>query len=104
MAVCALELISGAKDDKTARTAGLVSLVLVACKSVLEAATGRMFLAFLHPDLLGIPIAVSHLGGVLAGCGNLAAAECKRNGRLRRESGYDASSMSIASAATFSEA
>ncbi len=68
MAVCALELISGAKDDKTARTAGLVSLVLVACKSVLEAATGRMFLAFLHPDLLGIPIAVSHLGGVLAGC------------------------------------
>ncbi len=68
MAVCSLELIFGDEAGSGSRRAGMISLAMVAGKSVLEAVSGRMFLGFLHPDLLGIPIAAAHLGGVSAGC------------------------------------
>ena len=63
MAICAFELIGDA--DKTSRRAGMISLGLLTAKCLFEAATGRMFLQFLHPDLLGTPIAISHIGGLL---------------------------------------
>ena len=63
MAICAFELIGDA--DKTSRRAGMISLGLLTAKCLFEVATGRMFLHFLHPDLLGTPIAISHIGGLL---------------------------------------
>lgn len=63
MAICAFELIGD--SNKTSRRAGMISLGLLTAKCLLEAATGRMFLQFLHPDLLGTPIAISHIGGLL---------------------------------------
>ncbi len=63
MAICAFELIGD--SDKTLRRAGMISLGLLTAKCLFEAATGRMFLQFLHPDLLGTPIAISHIGGLL---------------------------------------
>ncbi|MBE0535764.1 MAG: rhombosortase [Phycisphaerae bacterium] len=68
MGICSLELITGMQADRKARVTGLVSLALVTVKSIIEALTGKMFLGFLHPDLLGIPISVAHIGGLLAGC------------------------------------
>jgi hypothetical protein len=63
MAICAFELIGD--SDKTSRRVGMISLGLLTAKCLFEVATGRMFLHFLHPDLLGTPIAISHIGGLL---------------------------------------
>jgi rhomboid family GlyGly-CTERM serine protease len=68
MAICSLELISDPNSKRSARLTGFVSLGLVVAKCIFEAVTGEMFLGFLHPDLLGVPIAISHMGGVISGC------------------------------------
>lgn len=61
MAVTALELIVA--GDK----AGWPCLLLVAGKALWETLTGHVFFEFLHFGLMGSPIAVSHLGGVIGG-------------------------------------
>jgi rhomboid family GlyGly-CTERM serine protease len=63
MAVSALELMARPES----RRAGLAALLLVAGKSLLEAATGSVLFAGLHLGYIGAPIAVCHLGGVLGG-------------------------------------
>ena len=68
MAICSLELITDPNSKRNAKLMGFVSLGLVVTKCIFEAVTGKMFLGFLHPDLLGIPIAISHMGGVISGC------------------------------------
>jgi len=49
------------------RSAGLASLVLVAGKSLIGAATGSAFFTDLHLGDIGVPVAVCHLGGGLGG-------------------------------------
>lgn len=65
MALAAVEMICRA--EKRERIAGWCALSLVVGKSAVEAATGQVALAFLHFDLMGVPIAVCHAGGALAG-------------------------------------
>ena len=67
MAVCALEMITSKSKDRTARWFGVISLVVVVAKSLYEALTGHMFLEFMHFGMMGSPVAISHLGGVI-GC------------------------------------
>jgi len=61
MAVSALEMIQ--RGDRW----GWGCLALVAGKSIWEAAPGQVFFAWLHFGLLGTPVAVCHLGGVVGG-------------------------------------
>lgn len=65
MAVSALEMIAGARGRTAEWRIGWISFVLVLSKAFYELITGRMFLEFLHFGLLGSPVAVSHVGGVL---------------------------------------
>lgn len=67
MTICALEMLTAKDSDRTMKIAGIVSLSLVAVKSIYEAATGHMFLEFLHFNMMGSPVAVSHIGGVAGG-------------------------------------
>jgi hypothetical protein len=53
--------------DRTTRIIGIVSFVLVAGKAVVEALTGNVVLGFLHVGSVGLPVAVCHAGGALAG-------------------------------------
>ena len=65
MALAAVEMIRRA--EKRERIAGWCALALVVGKAAIEAATGQVALAFLHFDLMGVPIAACHAGGALAG-------------------------------------
>ena len=67
MTICALEMLTAKDSDKTMKIAGTISLILVIAKSIYEAATGHMFLEFLHFNMMGSPVAVSHIGGVAGG-------------------------------------
>jgi len=67
MVVCGLEMLVGRDSDRAMKIAGVVSILLVAVKSVYEAVTGHMFLEFLHFGMMGSPVAVSHIGGVAGG-------------------------------------
>jgi rhomboid family GlyGly-CTERM serine protease len=62
MAVSALEMIHQGE-----RRVGWTCLALVAGKSIWEAATGQVVFSFLHFGLMGTPVAVCHLGGVVGG-------------------------------------
>lgn len=61
MTIVALEMI--AAGDRI----GWGFLAAVAVKSVWEACTGHVVFEFLHFGLMGVPIAICHLGGVLGG-------------------------------------
>ncbi len=63
MAFSALEMIRSDRNRKL----GLSCIALVLAKSIFELVTGEVFFVALHRDLCGIPVAASHLGGVLAG-------------------------------------
>jgi len=65
MAVSALEMILDASGDATTRRVGWLSLILVLGKAMFEAFTGKMFFHFLEFGLLGQPVAISHLGGIV---------------------------------------
>jgi rhomboid family GlyGly-CTERM serine protease len=65
MAVQALELGLSREGDAKARRFGLICFSLLVLKVVLEALTGKVFLAILHFGLTGLPISTCHLGGVL---------------------------------------
>lgn len=63
MAISALEMIKG----KTIKT-GVICLAIVFTKSIIEAVSGNVLFSFLHFGLMGLPVASTHLGGVLGGC------------------------------------
>jgi len=63
MAFYALEMMRSDRHRKL----GLFCIALVLAKSIFELVTGEVFFAALHHDLCGIPVAASHMGGVLAG-------------------------------------
>jgi len=65
MAICGLEMI-GVKE-KSISIAGMVCMCLLIGKCVFENFTGTMFFNFAHPDLIGVPIAMSHAGGLIGG-------------------------------------
>jgi rhomboid family GlyGly-CTERM serine protease len=64
MGVSAMELAVQGKDA-TLRRAGVICLLFVVGKSLLEAGTGKMLFSFLHCGLMGSPVAVSHAGGLI---------------------------------------
>ena len=68
MAVTSLEMIFGADSDTTQKRAGIISLALLVAKSVYEMISGQMMFGFIYGGLIGSPIAVSHIGGVIGGC------------------------------------
>ena len=84
MAVCALEMIKSKGTDSAVRWFGLVSLVVVLGKSLYEAFSGHMFLEFMHFGLMGSPVAISHLGGVIGGIGMFIIVNCFER-RLKNE-------------------
>lgn len=53
--------------DRVMRRMGVATLFAVAAKSAWEACTGHVLFEFLHFGSVGTPIAVCHLGGVVAG-------------------------------------
>jgi rhomboid family GlyGly-CTERM serine protease len=63
MVISALGMIGRKENVK----AGLLCLVIVVSKSIYEAFAGDVLLSFLHFDLCGTPLVVSHAGGVLGG-------------------------------------
>ena len=65
MAITALEMIR--KDDGLGRRYGWIALGLVISKSVIEALSGQVLFSWLHFGLVGDPVAICHLGGVLGG-------------------------------------
>ena len=67
MTICALDMLTARDSDKTTKIAGAISLFLVIAKSIYEAAAGHMFLELFHFNMMGSPVAVSHLGGVAGG-------------------------------------
>ena len=68
MAVCALEMMRNVSSNKSVQRFGGLCLVLLIGKCIFEAFTGKMFFNFVHSDLIGSPVAMSHVGGVLGGC------------------------------------
>lgn len=76
MAVTSLEMIFDSDSDTTQRRAGMISLGLLLAKSVYEMITGEMMFGFIYGGLIGSPIAVSHIGGVIGGCGMYAIFNC----------------------------
>ena len=67
------------------RTSGLASLVLVAGKSLIEAATGSAFFTEVHLGDIGSPIAICHLGGVIGGAAAWASFRRRPVPPLREE-------------------
>lgn len=68
MAVSSFEMIMCSNTDKARRNAGLISFGLLTAKCIYEAVTGNIFFGFLHPDLIGTPVVLSHAGGMIGGC------------------------------------
>jgi len=66
MAVSALELALG-RAGAGLRRAGVILLAIVAVKSGIEAWTGECVLDFIHMGRMGVPVAISHAGGLVGG-------------------------------------
>ncbi|MDP7421585.1 MAG: rhombosortase [bacterium] len=67
MAVCALEMINSPSNDRTVRKAGFWCLGLLSAKCLVETVTGTMVFTFAHGSLIGSPIALAHVGGIIGG-------------------------------------
>ena len=65
MAIWALECLQS-KERDTAIVGG-VTLAVVLGKSLYEALSSQMLFSFMHNSLIGQPISVSHLSGILGG-------------------------------------
>lgn len=63
MAISALELM----EDNNNFKLGLVFLLIVCIKSIIEVMTGNAIFSFLHMEQCGTPIAICHAGGVIGG-------------------------------------
>ena len=66
MAVSALDLALGRAGEGLQR-AGVILLAIVAVKSGIEAWTGECVLDFIHMGRMGVPVAISHAGGLVGG-------------------------------------
>lgn len=71
MAVAGIMMLR--EKDQTARRQGGCLLAVVVLKSLIEASTGRILLESLHRGFLGVPVASSHLGGILGALSMLGA-------------------------------
>lgn len=67
MAITGLELIRRYPKGDFLHKTGLIYFLTVFIKSIIEAYTGQVLFAELHFGDVGLPIAESHLGGVLGG-------------------------------------
>jgi rhomboid family GlyGly-CTERM serine protease len=67
MAISALEMISDREANRSRKWTGILCLALVTGKSLFEFATSHVAFSFLHFGLMGAPVAVCHLGGVIGG-------------------------------------
>ncbi len=66
MALYAMMLIKMGRNSPLYRI-GQISLAVVLLKSLIELGTGQMVFDFMHTDKIGVPVAASHLGGVVGG-------------------------------------
>jgi rhomboid family GlyGly-CTERM serine protease len=64
MAVWALECIAESRN-KTTQRMGWITLGIVLGKALIEAVYGGVVFAFMHGNLMGQPIGISHLSGIL---------------------------------------
>jgi rhomboid family GlyGly-CTERM serine protease len=64
MAVWALENMVETQD-KTCHRVGWITLAIVVGKALIEAIHGSAVFAFMHGNLMGQPIGISHLSGIL---------------------------------------
>ncbi|MBE9504395.1 MAG: rhombosortase [Proteobacteria bacterium] len=67
MAITGLELIRRYPKGDFLHKTGLIYFLTVFVKSIIEATTGQVLFAGLHFGDVGLPIAESHLGGLLGG-------------------------------------
>jgi rhomboid family GlyGly-CTERM serine protease len=67
MAASGMDLVRASRGWDATRWTGLFTLGLAAGKSVVEAITGQVLFAFLYFGLVGTPLVMCHLGGVLGG-------------------------------------
>ncbi|MCU0857278.1 MAG: rhombosortase [Pontiellaceae bacterium] len=65
MAVSAIELMQ--TKDKPLQRAGLICLLIVVCKSLIEALSGHILFNSLHFGSVGNAVPICHTGGVLGG-------------------------------------
>lgn len=82
MAISALELACGRAGPALRRT-GLVLLAIVVVKSAVEAWTGECVLDFIHQGRVGMPVAISHAGGLVGGLLAYAAVRLGATGGAR---------------------
>jgi rhomboid family GlyGly-CTERM serine protease len=85
MAITSLEIIFDTGSDTTQKRAGIISLALLVAKSVYEMITGQMMFGFIYGGLIGSPIAVSHIGGVIGGCVMFLTFNCSIKNILQRQ-------------------
>jgi len=65
MAICSLEMILA--KDKSVSLTGMICIGLLITKCIFESITGTMLFNFIHHDLIGVPIAMAHVGGLIGG-------------------------------------
>jgi rhomboid family GlyGly-CTERM serine protease len=82
MAVWALECLVES-HDKTIQRIGWITLGIVLSKALFEACSGGVVFSFMHGNLMGHPIGISHLSGIIGAC--LAFALCRIKIRPRQE-------------------
>lgn len=64
MAVWALECICETKD-RTIRHIGWITLSIVTIKALIEASFDQVVFAFMHGSLMGHPVGISHISGIV---------------------------------------
>lgn len=67
MAVSAVEMMWNRQRDSVEWRIGAITFAIVTGKAAFEALTGGAFFEFLYFGLVGIPVTVSHAGGVIGG-------------------------------------
>ncbi len=80
MAVWALELLD--QPNKSLWPIGTWTLIIVTGKALYEAVFNRMLFDFMHSGLIGQPIAISHLSGIIGAC--VAFGLCRRWSRRQQ--------------------
>ena len=80
MAVWALELLD--QPNKALWPIGTWTLIIVTGKALYEAVFNRMLFDFMHSGLIGQPIAISHLSGIIGAC--VAFGLCRRWSRRQQ--------------------
>ena len=66
MVICSLEMINSSTNGSL-KQAGILCLILVSLKCMIEAYYGKMVFSFFHFNLIGSPVALSHTGGFTGG-------------------------------------